>query len=136
MMKKFKIVLMGILTLMLSLFCFVACGSVAGTYKFKSMTSNAMGFTVTYNAGDEIEGLGVIDEDYMVLELKDDGTAVALENGEADEEMSAMTWEEGEDGKIIFKLADVEFMTATVDGGTMTISQNTAGVSVTIVLEK
>lgn len=135
-MKKMKICLVGILTLMLTLVCFVACGGVAGTYKFKSMKSNVGGVEISYEAGQELPGVGKLDENYMVLELKSDGTVVASTNGEVEEDAeSAMTWEEV-DGKIVFKTAGVEVMTATVDGSTMTISQNTAGVSVTIVLEK
>ena len=137
-MKKMKICLVGILTLMLTLVCFVACGGVTGTYKFKSMTTTVAGMTISYEVGQEIPGVGKIDENYMTIELKSDGTVVgssSMAGEEAGEEEEAMTWEEV-DGKISFKVEGVEVMTATVDGSVMTISQEAGGATVSIVLEK
>ncbi len=96
-MKKFKTLLLTSLTAVLLCFCFLfaGCGSVAGTYKFKSM--EVMG--VEYKVGDSMMGIGELKEDYMVVELKEDNTATF--DGEE------CTWEE-KDGKIVLSVGEGE----------------------------
>lgn len=126
-MKRMKICLVGILTLMLTLLCFAACG-VAGTYKFKSIT--IMG--VSYEAGSQVPGMGAIEEDAYVVELNSDGTAVVTMNMFGQTDSSECAWEE-EDGKIIFKEGDVTVATATVEDGVMKLGLEGYA---TVVLEK
>ena len=114
-MKKMKICLVGILTLMLSLFCFVACGGVAGTYKFSYMEMAG----VKYEAGSEIPMLGAFTEDSYVIELKDDGTASISMNMMGMTESVEGTWTET-DGKVSIEIAG-EAQEVTIDGNTMTI---------------
>lgn len=121
-MKKMKICLVGILTLMLSLFCFVACG-VTGTYKFSYMEIAG----VKYEAGSEIPMVGSFDEDSYVVTLESDGTAVISMNIMGMTEETTCTWEEAEDGKVIFKEGDIEVATATIDGGEMIIDATGMG---------
>ena len=96
-MKKFKTLLLTSLTAVVLCFCFLfaGCGSVAGTYKFDSMTV----------AGQTVEaGEGLLTEDYMVVTLNEDGTATYSVMGN---EALDCKWEEV-DGKIVLKAGEME----------------------------
>ena len=130
-MKKVKVFLVGILTLVLSLFCLVGCGP-AGTYKFESLTVGALGFEKTYEVGQEYNG-EELTKDYFTLELKDDGTAVIGDDGET----FNCQWTEGEDGTITFKQNGLTLYTATIDGSTMTVKVgDTSLAGMTLILKK
>lgn len=123
-MKKFKIVLMGILTLIIAMFCFVSCG-VEGTYQLKSVTF----------AGKEAITVGVegITAESFTVELKDDGTAVInSELSDLSTLKKAYTWAE-KDGIIEIIQGDKTVMTATIEEDVMTL---TAPLFATIILEK
>lgn len=129
-MKKVKVLLVGILTLVLSLFCLVGCG-VEGTYKFESLSVGALGFTKTYEVGEEYNG-EKLTKDYFTLELKKDGTAVVGEDGST----FTCDWAE-DDGKITFKQNGITLYTATVDGNEMTLKfGDTSLAGMTMVLKK
>lgn len=130
-MKKMRILLVGILTLILSLFCLVGCGP-QGTYKFQSLTAGALGFTKTYEVGEEYNG-EVLTEDYFTLELQKDGVAKIGDDGEN----FTCEWEEQEDGSIVFKKDGNTLYTATIDGNEMTLEfGDTDLAGMTMVLKK
>lgn len=104
-MKKFKALLLTSLTVVLVCFCFLFAGCKAtGVYKFKKMEMEFLGETVEYKVGDVMIGTGELTEDYMVVELKDDGTATYAVMGN---EALDCTWEEV-DGKIVLKSGEYE----------------------------
>ena len=130
-MKKMRVFLVGILTLVFSLFFLVGCGP-AGTYKFESLKMGALGFEKTYEVGQEYNGEELTKE-YFTLELKDDGTAVIGDDGET----FTCEWTEGEDGVITFKQNGITLYTATVEGNTMTVKVgDTSVVGLTLILKK
>ena len=129
-MKKMKVLLASVLTLVMCLFCLVGCGST-GTYKFQSLTTEVMGFSKTVEAGDEYEG-EKIKSDYATVELKSDNTAVIT----IDETTYNCDWTESEDGEITFKQAGLPFGKATIDGSKMTLKVDFEVISMTIVLKK
>ena len=123
-MKKMKVVLMGIFTLILMLCCFVACG-VEGTYKLKSAT-----FVNNETITVDVEG---ITAEAFIVELKDDGTAVVdSELSDLSTIKKAYTWIE-EDGVISIQQGNNTVMTATVEDGVMTLN---VPLFATIILEK
>ena len=126
-MKKMKICLVGILTLMLSLICFVACGGVAGTYKFSYIEMAG----VKYEAGSEIPLVGSFTEDSYVVTLESDGTAVISMNMMGMTEEVEGTWEEA-DGKVVIDV-EGDKSEVVVDGGEMIIDATGMG---KIVLKK
>lgn len=106
----------AVLALILSVVLFAACGgSAAGTYKFSSMT---MG-DETVEAGEEFMGV-TIGEDYMTIELKEDGTAVVSTMGVETEG----AWEL--DGKTLTLTVAGESMECTLSGGTITVEEDGA----------
>ena len=117
------------LVLVFALSCFVACGGVAGTYKFSYMEMAG----VKYEAGSEIPVLGAFTEDSYVIELKDDGTAVISVNMMGMTQSMEGTWEEA-DGKVSIEIAG-EAQEVAIDGNTMTIGVDGLG-EAKMVLEK
>ena len=106
----------AVVALILSAVLFAACGgSAAGTYKFSSMTMGEE----TVEAGDEFMGM-TIDDDYMTIELKEDGTAVMTTMGVDSEG----TWEL--DGKTLTLTVGATPMECTLSGGTITLEQDGA----------
>lgn len=129
-MKKMKVLLASVLTLIMCLFCFVGCGTT-GTYKFQSLSVEVMGFSKTYEVGDEYEG-EKIKSDYASVKLNSDNTAVIT----IDETVYNCEWAEEEDGSITFKQEGVPFGKATLDGSEMTLKVDIAVASMTIVMKK
>ena len=100
-----------------------ACGADE-SYKFSKMSINAYGMETTINAGDtsdnamiqQMFGEEALNEDFMTLTLKKDGTCEltsAMENpaeGEETEEPTTTTTWEKKDGKVIIT------MTAQIEG--------------------
>lgn len=108
----------AVVALILSVVLFAACsGSAEGTYKFSSMTMGEE----TVEAGDEFMGT-TFSEDYMTIELKEDGTAVLTTMGIDTE----VTWEL--DGKTLtLTIAGTE-MECTLSGGTISMEQDGASI--------
>lgn len=71
-MKKIVTILMATLLCVCSLMI-VGCSNVAGTYKFKSLSSSDGGIEINVEVGEKYNGV-TITEDFVVLELHDDGT--------------------------------------------------------------
>jgi Zn/Cd-binding protein ZinT len=118
-MKKFKVFLVSLLTIVMSLFCFASCG-VEGTYKFESLTVQLIG-TTTIKVGDEYLGQEVT-EDFMTITLNKDNTVSFSRDGED----SDGTWEKGEDGHIIITVGGME-IDAVKDGKKLTFSYSGLG---------
>lgn len=81
-MKKILTVIMG---LILSVCCFTltACSTnVCGTYKFKSMSGDMNGMKIDVSVGEKLMGMITLTEDYMMLDVKEDGTCVLTLAGE------------------------------------------------------
>ncbi len=136
-MKKIIATVASALALVLLVVCFAACSSgPEGTYKFSKMTITSGGKTITYEAGQEVDGVKY-SEDMYVLELKSDNTytLTAKFDPEDEPETQTGTWSE-KDGKIVLteKQGDKEYsVNATLDGDTITVE---AGDNSTIVLKK
>jgi hypothetical protein len=96
-----KKILAGIFTALTTIIlCLVIAGcssSVAGTYKFESMTTTVGETSTTVKVGDEYSGK-TLTADYMVYELKSDNTFSATYEGSTT--ATTGTWEE-KDGKVI-----------------------------------
>ena len=132
-MKKIKVLLASVFTLLVCLFCFVGCGAT-GTYKFQSLTVEVLGFAKTYEVGQEYNG-ETLEAGYMTLKLNSDGTAV-ITNGDDDTSFTC-DWEKGEDGEITFKQNGVTLYKATVSGMEMTLEGDALGLAgMKIVLKK
>lgn len=121
--KIFGLVLIAALTVIMTV-CFAACGdkdkdeggktrpewtTYAGTYKFSRFEQVTTGSPVgtvtnTYNVGDEVPYVGLkYTEEYMIIELKSDGTAKISADSSVGVSSSGTT--EGwyvEDGKLLF----------------------------------
>lgn len=105
-MKKVKLYLVSLLTIVMALFCFVGCGPIgkytATAYKMGSMSID-------------------INNSNSYIELKIDKTA------EIHIEISALnmsiddsgTWEKGDDKEVVIKTENTTY-TVTVDGDTLT----------------
>ena len=99
-------------------FAFAACSddtAVEGTYKFSSMTMTIEGTTTTVNAGESYMGM-TVNSDYVVLEIKDDGTFSMTGMGQTQEG----TWVE-EDG-VVKLTVDGETLDAKHSGKTLTMN--------------
>ena len=135
-MKKTLVVLLAIVSVFCTL-CLTACGGsdkVEGTYKFSSMTMTYEGQTVTVNVGEEFHGV-ILDENYNVLELKEDGTAkssTTMDGALVAEETG--TWVK--DGKNVVITIDGQSITAKIDGDTLTMEAEEEGYSNKVVLKK
>ena len=121
---------------LLAICCFglVACGGgVEGTYKFKSMTAGGE----TYAVGDVApwgEDGETISADYLVLELKSDGSVAYSMSMGGETESKTGTW--AQDGNTITITIDDEAMPFTLDGKTLSYTYGEGQYSSTTVLEK
>lgn len=121
-----------------------------GTYKFKSIRYEDSGMTVEVEAGEELMGMITLTEDFVVLTLNDDGTAIMTtklweetkqegtwkkdENCRlalTEETRQEGTWKKDENGKLALTFED---STETVECDGKTILFEMGGVS--MVLEK
>lgn len=113
-MKKFITAVAFVLVAAMSCVFLVGCSSElsAGTYKFSKMSGKMQGMEIDVSVGDELMGMLKLTEDYMTLEIKEDGTAVMSVMGETVD----CAWEK-KDGKYYL----------TVDGESqeMTVKKNT-----------
>ncbi len=108
-----------------------ACGgNVEGTYKFKKLSYQESGMTIELEAGEKFMGMITLSEDFAVLTLNADGSAVMTMKANG-EETSTGTWTKAEDGKIVLDFTG-EAQTVSCDGKKIEIE--TEGVK--LVLEK
>ena len=103
-MKKKLMWLMALAVMVVSVFALVACGSSkAGVYKFYSMKVEEAGVSMELKAGEQWM-LGItLSEDFMTVELKEDGTVTVSTMGVT----TTGTWVENEEdsGKIDITIA-------------------------------
>ena len=139
-MRKFKTALLSILALVLGLFCLASCGekensgevNYAGTYKFESMVVTSEGATVTLKVGETYMGMISLSADFMVVELKADGSA-SLSMAMLEGEVTTGTWAKSETaGKIVLTFED-EAETVSCDGSTLVMDEEGMG---TLTLKK
>lgn len=134
-MKKFLTAVVTALTVALLAICFAACGKAdyVGTYKFYSMSVSGNSFSMEYKVGETAMGGDTITEDYLVLEVKEDGTFVmsgAMYGGSSQNG----TW--SDDGGKLALTIDNDTTTGTLSGDKLTISETEEGYTSTIVLVK
>ena len=117
--KSLLAVVAAVLALVLGVVLFAACdnGGVEGTYKFSSMTVEMDGETKEIKVGESYDGM-TVSADYMVLEIKSDGTISMTMGGET----YTSTWKavEGKENTIEISAVDSpETKTITVENGTI-----------------
>ena len=112
-MKKLKVCLAAVIAAVLCVCCLAACGGgVEGTYKFNSMTVEGQ----TLKAGESYMGIIRLSEEFVVLELKQDGTCT-MKSAMAEEASVEGTWkkDENDENKIVVT-AEGESTTFTRNG--------------------
>ena len=109
-MKKVKMLLVSLLTVVICLFCLVGCGT-AGTYKFAKLETTVLG---TLEVGEKFMG-EELTEDYMVLTLNSDNTFSLS----SDDEDNVGTWTE-KAGKVTLSVEGKALTTATLNGNDLT----------------
>ncbi len=124
-MKKLKMALATVFVFVLGICCLSACGSsVAGTYKFYSLSYSEGGVTVELKAGEKFMGLIELDEDFMVVTLESDGTA-KVTSAMAEDFTGTGSWKTDEDdsSKVVITI-DGESQTFTHSGSELTMSED------------
>ena len=126
-MKKVKAVLFSVLVFVVGLFCLVGCGKEekTGVYKFESMTVTQGGVSTTLKVGETYLGMISLTEDFVSIELKEDGTVTAV-IAMVEEAPSTGTWTEGEEENTVVITIDGDSQTVTCDGEKMTMSMEGA----------
>ncbi len=111
-MKKLKVWLLTLVSVMAIVCCLAACGSSskAGTYKIASMTIAG----TEYKVGDEIPVLGKLADDYVTITLNEDGTCEMVAKMVGTEIKTEGTWKENAD--------DSNKIDMTVEGSTQTLA--------------
>lgn len=120
--KKLLVVFLAVAALAICSLCFAACGSsnsAVGTWKFSSMTTTAEGVTIDVKAGESYMGI-TLSEDYLVIEIKDDGTWVLTTTMMGESDTQEGTWTQ--DGKTISFVSDGKTQNGTIDGDELTLS--------------
>ena len=126
-MKKVKAVLFSVLVFVVGLFCLVGCGKAekTGVYKFESMTVTQGGVSTTLKVGETYLGMISLTEDFVSIELKEDGTVAAV-IAMVEEAPSTGTWTEGEEENTVVITIDGDSQTVTCDGEKLTMSMEGA----------
>ncbi len=81
-MKKLTMAIVSAL-LLVCMMVMTGCsiGSPAGTYKFESMSASGEGIEINLEVGEEYMGM-TLTEDFIVIELREDGTCLLTMFGE------------------------------------------------------
>lgn len=130
-MKKLKVWLLTLVSVMAIVCCLAACGSgtKAGTYKLYSMTVNG----TEYKAGDEVPVLGKLADDYITITLNEDGSCEMTIKVLGQEAKNEATWKENaDDSKKIDLTAEGKTETISCDGSSITMEMD----GNTVVLKK
>ena len=136
-MKRTKLFLSAILAGVLSCFCLLFSGcfllpapTIHGTYKFQSMSYKQNGVEINIKVGEEFMGMMTLSEDFMVITLNEDGTAI-LTTAEMDvRESEEGTWKEtGEENKIEITFEN-DPQICECDGKTLTIKDEDSAIIV------
>lgn len=113
-MKKARILFLTLLAFVMGAVVLAACGkeSLPGVYKLYSIIDVPYGGK-EYRVGEDLRGV-IVSEDYMTLELKEDGSLVLTQRGE----VFIGTWKQREDGNldIADKDGDVKSQFQVEDG--------------------
>lgn len=112
--KRFFVRLFICVIVAFSLLLTACGGTVEGTYKFKKLSYQEGGIAIELKAGENLMGMITLSEDFFVLTLNADGSAVMTMRA-VDEETSTGTWTKAEEGKIVLTF-DGELQTVTCDG--------------------
>ena len=128
--KKLFLKLFICVIAMFSLLLTACGGNVEGTYKFKKLSYQEGGITIELEAGEKFMGIMTLSEDFAVLTLNANGSAVMSINAEG-EETSTGTWTKAEEGKIVLTF-DGESQTVACDGKKIEIEED----GIKLVLEK
>lgn len=135
-MKKLRVVCIALAIALVACMCsmMTACKpNFAGTYKFESMHMNQGGLSLDYAVGQELAPGVSITEDFMVLELREDGTA-ALSSQMAGTNIEG-TWT-AKDNKTITLTFEGESEDCACDGSTLTMAQDEDGATGSITFKK
>ncbi len=125
-----KLFICVIVTFSLSL---TACGgNVEGTYKFKKLSYQEGGMAIEMEAGEKYMGMITLSEDFVVLTLNADGSAIMTMNTNGEETFTG-TWTKAEEGKIVLTFYD-QPKTVVCDGKRIEIEFDADGAK--LVLEK
>ena len=101
-MKRVKLFLATLLTVVLALFCLAGC-SVEGTYKLSKIVVENGDQKTVYRLGDEFQG-ETLTKDFVVLELKENGKFTLVMGKGEDQMIKNGTWKEK--GDDIYLTAD------------------------------
>ena len=136
-MKKLRTLTIALCVALVACACcmMTACTkpNFAGTYKFESMHMVSGGMTLDYAVGQEITPGVAITEDFMVLELREDGTA-ALISQLANTNVEG-TWT-AKDNKTITLTFYEDSQDCACDGTTLTMAEDEDGVTSSITFKK
>ncbi len=118
-MKKMKVLLVGILTLIMSFMCFSGCALLKmGKYKAVSYQSvSILGASVTTE---------LPEDNGSYVELKGDNVAVICIKVDSTDWSKEGTWKENDDGTITITVGGVDY-TTTIEGGTMVLDLGIIG---------
>lgn len=108
-----------------------ACGgNEEGTYKFKKLSMQEGGVAIEMEVGEKFMGMITLSEDFAVLVLNADGSAVMSMNADVEESFTG-TWTKAEEGKVVLTF-DGETQIVTCDGKRIEIEAD----GIKLVLEK
>jgi len=123
-MRKTKRFISLFLSVCCTLVCllFASCNAT-GTYKFNKLTHTEYGATLTIGVDEAYMGV-TLSEDFMTVTLNNDNTAIMTTNTSGTLESIVGTWTKGAGSNLIILTFEEENTTATLDGSTLTISEN------------
>ena len=105
--------------------------SVEGTYYFNKLTYTEAGMTVEIKEGEKFMGMLILEKDYVVFTLNEDGTGRATHNGEEE----IFTWTKTDD--IITMIDDEgEIIYATWSVRKLVLEEYEDGITMQITLKK
>ena len=122
-MNRTKKVLLQVLMVIL---CCVVCvltgcsGKVEGTYKFQKISYQDNGMSMEIEVGEKFMGMITLTEDYVVLTLNEDGSAVMTKGIGENANTTIGSWIKAEEGKIALVFED-EVQLAICKGKTIEI---------------
>ena len=110
-MKKMKVLLVGMLTLVMSLLCFSSCFLHYGKYTAVEHRAEVLGSQVVTE----------LEDSKIYVELKGDNVAVYAQEVFGKQVISEGTWANGEEfGQYVMTIDNTTY-NITVEGGTMTL---------------